>query len=216
MHTVDTSPSTLPASLRAILEQIGSHESEGGLSLVEAACRQRLRARPHLLLERVALALALSASDQTDTALIEWDEAVFRAERRGDWEIVEGCLALMGRYHPREALSVLEALSVELPPMTRAWLKANLLAELGDEEAAEETVLTALAAPWRADFYVRERPPAYGSGRASGRCDPYHHPVRDPLLSLIPERGVPCAPEGGTDGPEGQHGTLDPLALRVG
>lgn len=216
MTTMLAAPSNLPCTLSALLESLGAHAAEGGLATIEAACRIRLRTRPHLLLERVALALCLSASEQEDVALIEWDEAVHQAERLGDWEILEGCLALMGRQHPREALSVLEALSVELPPMTRAWLQANLLAELGEEAAAEETVLAALATPWRARSYVRERPPAYGRARVDARCDPGHQQAADPLLSWIPDGGISCPPEGGTDGTEGQHGTLDPLALRVG
>lgn len=216
MTPQDTSPSLLPASLRAVLEHVGAHAAAGSLETMEAACRLRLRARPHLLPERVALALALSTSDQTEVALLEWDEAIFHAERLGDWEIVEGCLALMGRHHPQEALRVLEASSVDLPPMTRAWLQANLLAELGDEEAAEATVLRALRTPWRARFHVQERPPAYRSAPVSARCDPHHHASGDPLLSWIPDKGVSCAPEGGTDGTERQPGTLDPLALRVG
>lgn len=216
MIVPEASPSLVPPSLRAVLEQVGAYAAEGGLATVEATCRLRLRARPHLLMERVALALALSVSEERESALVEWDEAIFNAERLGDWEIVEGCLALMGRYHPREALSVLEATSVDLPPMTRAWLKANLLAELGEDEAAEETVLRAIATPWRAGCQVRERPPAYGNTRSTRRCDPHHHAEPKALLSWIPDKGVSCAPEGGTDGTEGQQGTLDPLALRVG
>lgn len=202
--------SPLRSSFHALLE------SAGDLATLEATCRIRLRARPHLFMERVALALCLSAADRTETALVEWDEAVFQAEREGDWEILEGCLALMGRHHPREALSVLERLTVELPPMIRAWLKANLETELGDEAAAEKTVRSALSMPWRAQSHVRERPPAYGRARVGARCDPGHQLAEDALVSLIPDGGVPCAPEGGTDGTEGQYGTLDPLALRVG
>lgn len=213
MIPVASAPTTLPSSLRAVLEGLGARAAEGGLAEVEAACRRRLRVRPHLLLERIALALCLSLSDQGEEALVAWDEAVHQAERTGDWELVEGCLALMGHHHPRSALSVLEALTVELPPMTRAWLKANLLAELGEEEAAERTVLGALASPWIARSYVRERPAAYQS---VARSDRGHHATPDPLLSWIPERGVSGAPEGGPDGTERQHGTLDPLALRVG
>jgi len=208
--------SHLPSTLCALLESVGTHAAAGDLATVEAACRIRLRARPHLLLERVALALCLSTSDQGEVALLEWDEAVYQAERQGDWEILEGCLELMGRHHPREALSILERLTVELPPMTRAWLKADLEAELGDEAAAEETVRSALSMPWRAQSYVRERPPAYGQARVAARCDPGHQLTEEALVSLIPDRGVSCAPEGGTDGREGQYGTLDPLALRVG
>lgn len=205
-------PRPLPPSLRAAFERLGSQD----LASVEAACRQRLRIRPHLLMERVTLALCLSASHAHPSALVEWDEAVYRAERSGDWELLEGCLALMGHHHPREALSVLEALSVALPPMSHACLKADLLAGLGDEAAAEETVLQALAIPWQARPLTRERPPAYLPARTCARCDPGHQRALDPLLSLIPVTGVSGAQVGGTDGTEGQHGTLDPLALRVG
>lgn len=213
---MERDPHPLPTSLRAVLESVRAHAATGDLPAVETACRLRLRVRPYLLPERVALALCLSATDQTVAALLEWDEAIHQAERSADWEILAGCLAMMAGHHPREALTVLASLSGALPPVTRAWLKANMLADLGEATAAEETALAALATPWQAQAYVRERPPAYGSARLSARCDPGHQPGPDPLLTWIPDTGVSCALEGGTDGTEREQRTLDPLALRVG
>lgn len=146
-----------PETIHSLQETLQAFAAEHQLDELEARCRRRLRIRPHLLSERILLALCLSRTRQDHVAVIEWDEAVYQAERLGDWEILEGCLQLMARHYPDAALSTLDHLSEAFAPMTRAWLKANLLDELGREAEAERTVLQAIATPHR----TRERP--YGA-----------------------------------------------------
>lgn len=141
-------------SIHTLQDRLQAFALENQLGELEERCRARLRLRPHMLSERILLALCLSRARQDSVAVIEWDEAVYQAERLGDWEILEGCLLLMARHYPDEALSTLDHLSEAFAPITRAWLKANLLAELGREAEAERTVLQAISTPHR----VQARP----------------------------------------------------------
>lgn len=73
---------------------------------LESICRARLHLRPHALAERMVLALCLDLRREDETALLEWDEALFLIQRHADRPALESCLGLMSVMHPQEGMAM--------------------------------------------------------------------------------------------------------------
>jgi hypothetical protein len=137
------------STLETLLETFEAWRSSGQLDRLREVCRLRLRARPHLLGERLLLALCSEVTAPLE-AIVAWDEVLYRAERSQEWEQVAGCLQVMGQRFPVEALSILDRVGPDLPDATRAHLQASFLRELDRLGEATRVESAAVEAPWEA------------------------------------------------------------------
>lgn len=139
-----SAPPDLPlnfASLEMILTTFDSWRIATQIPRLEGACRARLRAREHLVPERILLALCLEEAGSNLEAVMAWDEAIDRAESSHDWGMTAGCLLLMARRFPAEAVLILERVSLGVPlrPRPTADLTRRpsaVLTQAGDRCAA--------------------------------------------------------------------------------